>query len=361
MMQADETMGLSATRDITDGRSRGDAANGRARDTMTDIRARYKRSRLRRFIRRRGDAAAYHLARLAIRLPQNVSLSHALGMAERAGDLAYAAMPGIRRLAFQHLAIAFGDTLSPAAREAIARESYRNAARAFVELVKLEDIRPRFDEYASIEGWEHVDEVLAAGRGGIVVTGHIGNWELFAAYAARRGVTMAAGARLINDPRLNRLLTDFRAGNGIRVIVRNSSRSGAEMLRVLKQRGILALLIDQDIRVPSVSVPFFGRLVRTPAVPAVLAVRRDIPVVIALARRRPEGGHHFTLTPPIYAPKTGDRLRDIVEMTRQFNQILEDRIRENPSEWNWWHRRWRRPPVPGLDLDAESQHAIAES
>jgi KDO2-lipid IV(A) lauroyltransferase len=104
-------------------------------------------------------------------------------------------------------------------------------------------------------------------------------------------------------------------------------------------------------------VPFFGRLARIPAVAAVLAARRDLPVVPAFAQRRPEGGHHFTIMAPIYAPKSGDRQRDIVELTGQLTQILEHQIRQHPTDWTWWHRRWRRPPVPGLDLDADIQPA----
>ncbi len=53
----------------------------------------------------------------------------------------------------------------------------------------------------------------------------------------------------------------------------------------------------------------------------------------------------------IYPPKTGDRHRDILELAHRFSQILEDRIRQNPGEWAWWHRRWRRDPIPGIDLD----------
>jgi lauroyl/myristoyl acyltransferase len=75
---------------------------------------------------------------------------------------------------------------------------------------------------------------------------------------------------------------------------------------------------------------------------------------VACAQRRPEGGHHFIVKPPIYPPKTGDKLHDIIEMTRRSSLMLEDHIRANPTEWNWWHRRWRRPPVPNYDLDGGS-------
>ena len=312
----------------------------------------YRRTGLRRVIRRWRYALVYHSTRVAMLCLRRLSLPRALALADRAGDLAYAALPGVRRLALKHLAIAFGDTLPVAAREDIARAVYRNTARSVVELIKLDEIRPHFDEYVSVEGWEHLEEVRALGRGGIVVSGHIGNPDLLAAYAGSKGIVLAALAKRLEDPRLDRLLTDFRTGNGVRIIWRGSARTGREILRVLKQRGLLVLQIDNDIRTPSVSVPFFGRLTRTPAAAAVLAVRRDLPVLPAFTRRRPEGGHHFTVLAPIYPPGTGDDQRDVVELTRQFNQILEEQIRRNPSEWNWWHRRWRRRPIPGLDLDA---------
>jgi KDO2-lipid IV(A) lauroyltransferase len=320
---------------------------------MNPLRRSHRRShRLRRFIRRRTDAVVYHLTRFALWLPRKISLARALAIADYVGDLLYYAMRGTRRLALEHLAIALGDELSTSARKHIARAAFRNHARIVVEFAKFDDIRPRFDEYVSIEGWEHWDEVRALGRGGIVITGHIGNWDLLGAYVARKGIPIAAAARHVNNSRLNQLLMDFRARNGVRPILRKSRRSSWEILRILKQGGILALLIDRDIRkTPSVSVPFFGRLARTPVAAAFLAVRRDLPVIPAFAQRRAEGGHHFTIMAPIYPPKTGDRQRDILELTHQFSQILEHRIRQNPGEWVWWHRRWRRRPVPRFDLD----------
>jgi KDO2-lipid IV(A) lauroyltransferase len=313
----------------------------------------YKRSGLRQVVRRRRNALLYHLARVALVPARSVSLPRALAFADRAADIVYSALPNVRRMTLRHLAIAFGDTHSAAAREEIARAAYRNTARIAVELAKFEDIRLHFDEYVSVEGWEHVEPVRDLGRGAIVVTGHIGNFELLAAYFAHRGISVAAGVRRLDDPRLNRLLDDFRTGAGVQTILRSSPDSGREILRVLKRRGIIGLLIDLDIRVPSVSVPFFGRLARTPAAAAVLAVRRDLPVVLTFAQRRPEGGHLFTIRPPIYPPNSGDRQRDIVALTCELSRILEEHIRQHPTEWIWWHRRWRRPPVPGLDLDAE--------
>lgn len=325
---------------------------------MNPLRRLYKRShRLRRFVRRRKDAAVYHLARLALWLPRMVSLPRALALADRVGDLIYAVLPGMRRLALDHLTLAFGDQLPAADRERIARASFRNVARCFVELAKFDVIRERFDEYAEVEGLQHWEEIRTRGRGGIAITGHIGNWELLAAYVAREGIPIAAIARRLNDSRLNQLLIEFRAKSGIRSILRESRASSREILKILNECGVLALLIDQDIIAPSVSVPFFGRPARTPAAAAVLSVRRDLPVVACFAQRRPGGGHRFIIKPPIYPPHSGDRQRDILELTRRFSEVLEEQIRQNPTEWVWWHKRWRRQPVPRLDLDAKMQYS----
>jgi Kdo2-lipid IVA lauroyltransferase/acyltransferase len=321
---------------------------------VNPIRRLYRRShRLRRFVRRRKDALTYHAARFALWLPRQVSLETALRAADRIGDLIYTVDRKTRERALTHLDLAYGDELSTTTKEHIARAALRNAARCFVEVTHMEDLKSRFDEYVTVEGWEHVHTVLDAGQGAIVVTGHIGNWEVLAAYFAGRGIPIAGIARRMNDPRLNQLLVEFRARNGVRTIMRESPSSGREILKVLRERGVLALLIDQDLQAPSVSVPFFGRLARTPAAAAALAVRRNLPIVPAFAQRRPEGGHRLTVLPPLYPPHSGDRRMDILELTRRCNEIIEERVRQNPAEWVWWHKRWRRKPVPRLDLDAD--------
>jgi Kdo2-lipid IVA lauroyltransferase/acyltransferase len=328
----------------------------RAPGGMNPLRRLYKRShRLRRFVRRRKDAAVYQLVRFALWLPRRVSLPRALALADRVGDLIYATLSQTRQLALDHLTLAFGEQLSVSEREQIARASFRNVARCFVELAKFDVIRERFDDYAEIDGWQHWETVRAGGRGAIAITGHIGNWELLAAYVARKGTPIAAIARRLNDPRLNHLLSEFRISNGVRTILREGRASSREILKVLNERGILALLIDQDIITPSLSVPFFGRPARTPAAAAILAVRRGVPVIACFAERRAGGGLRFVIMPPIYPPESGDRQRDILELTRRFSAALENQIRHNPTEWVWWHKRWRRPPIARLDLDAKMQ------
>ena len=313
----------------------------------------YKASpRLRRLLRRGKNTAITGLARLGLWAVGRLSLERALRVGEVAGALLYRLLPSSRRLALQHLRAAFGDGLSAAARAHLARASFINIARSFCELAKIDEIRARRDEYFEVEGWDGLQQVLLAeGKGAVIVTGHIGNWELLAAYFAWKGVAVAAIARRISATGLNELLVDFRARQGVETILRESPHATRQILRALKSKALLAMLIDQDTHTASVSVPFFGRLAQTSAGAAALAIRRDLPAAAAFIQRRPEGGQRITFSAPFVIERTGDTQADIRALTRQFSAALEAQIRSNPAEWVWWHRRWRRPPLPQLDLD----------
>jgi Kdo2-lipid IVA lauroyltransferase/acyltransferase len=317
--------------------------------------------RLRRLVRRTKNALIGGLTGGALWLVGCVSLDQALRLGERFGALAYFFLRTPRRLAHEHLQFAFGNELTPAGREHLARASFINIARSFCELAKIDAIRDRMNEYVEVEGWEHLEAALAPGKGAVVITGHIGNWELLAAYVAWRSVRVVAMARRIYAERVNQLLVDFRARQGVETILREHPDSARKILKALKSNAVLAMLIDQDTHTPSVSVPFFGRLARTPAAAAALAVRRDLPALAVFIHRRPQGGHCITFSPPINPERSTDSPADIRALTREFSVALETQIRRNPAEWVWWHRRWRRPPVAHLDMDDHFQYIFQDT
>jgi len=317
--------------------------------------------RLRRGVRRLKNGAVAAGARVSLWLLGRLSLEQALRLADVVGAVVYRVLRKSRRLAIEHLHIAFGDDLTAAARAHLARASFINIARCFFELAKIDEIRARWETYFEVEGWEHAQAMLTAGKGAVIVTGHIGNWELLAAYFAWRGVPVAAIARRIYAVRLNQILVDFRSRQGVQTILRESPSSARQILKALKANSVLAMLIDQDTHAPSISVPFFGRLARTPAAAASLAIRRDIPAIAVFIRRRPGGGHRITVKPPFVIEPGGDLTTGIRSLTRQFNAAIEEQIRENPAEWVWWHRRWRRAPMAHLDLDRDFQYTVQDA
>ncbi len=244
-----------------------------------------------------------------------------------------------RKLALQHVAQALPE-LGERARAQLVRDTFEHTGQSFAELGlwrKLVDD----PDYVRIDGLDVLDEALAEGRGAFAVTGHVGNWELLAATIVSRGYKASVVARRVNDERFNDLITRFRGDKGMDILLRDAPDFMARVRDALKNGHIVAILMDQDSRGAGVFVPFFGRMAHTPPGAAVLALRTHAPVVAVFIRRRPEGGHVITFE---RVPTEGGGRGQILELTARFTATIEAAIRRSPSEWVWWHERWRRRP-----------------
>ena len=294
--------------------------------------------------------------RRATRDPRNAALARAIGGFGRAlsllpmpvalavgrglGTAAHALLAAPRRLAVAHMGLAFPE-LELATRRRLVRETFRHAGQAFAELSLFEKILRRPD-YVRLEGAEALDAALARGRGAIAVTGHVGNWELLAAWAAAIGYPITVVVRRVNDLRFHSLIVRFRAAAGVEVLVRDDPRFVAAVGDALRRNRVVAMLIDQDTRGAGVFVPFFGRPAHTPPGAALLALRARVPVVTAFIERRPEGGHLVRVAPvPAELPRGREGVR---ELTARLTAAIEAQIRRSPAEWVWWHERWRKQP-----------------
>ena len=294
--------------------------------------------------------------RRATRDPRNAALARAIGGFSRAlgalpmpaalavgrglGTAAHALLATPRRLAVAHMGLAFPE-LDLATRRRLVRATFRHAGQAFAELSLFETILRRPD-YDRLEGVEALDTALARGRGAIAVTGHVGNWELLAAWAAAIGYPITVVVRRVNDLRFHSLIIRFRAAAGVEVLVRDDPRFVAAVGEALRRNRVVAMLIDQDTRGPGVFVPFFGRPAHTPPGAALLALRARVPVVSVFMERRPEGGHLVRVSPvPAELPRGRDGVR---ELTARLTAAIEAQIRRSPAEWVWWHERWRKQP-----------------
>jgi len=294
--------------------------------------------------------------RRATRDPRNAALARAIGGFSRAlgalpmpaalavgrglGTAAHALLATPRRLAVAHMGLAFPE-LDLATRRRLVRATFRHAGQAFAELSLFETILRRPD-YVRFEGVEALDTALARGRGAIAVTGHVGNWELLAAWAAAIGYPITVVVRRVNDLRFHSLIVRFRAAAGVEVLVRDDPRFVAAVGDALRRNRVVAMLIDQDTRGAGVFVPFFGRPAHTPPGAALLALRARVPVVTAFIERRPEGGHLVRVAPvPAELPRGREGVR---ELTARLTAAIEAQIRRSPAEWVWWHERWRKQP-----------------
>jgi KDO2-lipid IV(A) lauroyltransferase len=237
----------------------------------------------------------------------------------------------------------------------ISRASYAHLGRTAIETALLPSLsRSEIMELVEeVTGWEIVDEAAQAGSGIILVTGHLGNWELGGAYLAAKGIPVDAIVRHMGNPRFDRYLNTTRASLGVRVIY--DDQAVRQTPRALRDGRLVAFLADQGVLgLASTFVPFFGRLAKTPRGPAVFALRLDAPIVFGASIRRPNGRYHLTFE-RVEVISTGDRERDTDDIVARYTAALERWVRIAPEQYLWQHRRWRRQP-PGTPVTpAESE------
>ena len=202
-------------------------------------------------------------------------------------------------------------------------------------------------ELAPMTGGEHLERVRADGRGAVLITGHVGNWELLNARLCAGGVPMTIAVRELDDPRLDAAALRLRARHGAEVVPRGDG-AGRRLLAALRANRVVGLLIDQDIAdIPGVFVPFFGRPAWTPSGAATIAVRTGRPMVPAFIHRLPDHRHQAEVLPPLEVPEEGSVEERAERLTAAATAAIEARIRRHPEQWVWSHRRWRTLPPGG--------------
>lgn len=299
-----------------------------------------KRSAIKRF----RDWFIYQIARglLAVGGILPARIGYAKGW--MTGSLAYLFAGRERRKILANLQKAFGDEKSARELKHIARRTFIHFGVLLFELLKIPRLNPkRIRKTMTFEGLEMIQQTIASGRGVVIATGHIGNWELMGAAAAQLGIPVNVIARKINDERLNDLVIKLRAKAGIRTIMRESPDSAKQILRCLKRGEMLALLIDQDLRADGAFVPFFGRAAYTPVGAAALAQRAGA-LFAAAAVQRLGPGRHQVRVKEIKIDAGSERDRAIIDATARATAQLESWIREMPHQWAWNHNRWRTRP-----------------
>jgi KDO2-lipid IV(A) lauroyltransferase len=257
---------------------------------------------------------------------------------------------GVRtRRTLANLRIAYPDLPEERRRE-IGRRSFENFAVNVIDWVRSEswtseDLRARVE----LRGEEHLHAALAGGRGALMLTLHLGNFEIAASVPPLCGVEFSVVGRPTGNRLLYRRIVEGRERTGTHVIDRTGALRG--MLRALRQGHLVGVLNDHYARRSrgGIFVPLFGVRCLTSAGLAMVALRTGAPVIPGYTV--PVGEDRFLVTwePPLEIPRTGDRKRDVEEATARFNGALESIIRRHPEQWLWGNRRFRHSP--DLDYD----------
>jgi len=226
----------------------------------------------------------------------------------------------------------------------IARESYAHFGRVAIEIALLgkhgtERVMEQFEGSDDLTAFR---AAYAAGNGVLFVAGHLGNWELCAAFAGAQGFPADVVARHMANPLFDAYLKETRERFGIRVMY--DDEAVRQVPRALRAGRGVALVSDQGVKgLASAFVPFFGRPAKTPRGAAVFAQRFEVPTMFVAATLQPSGKYWFHVQ-PIPVSQDADRERAIDETVASYTRILESFVRRYPEQYFWLHRRWRRQP-----------------
>ncbi len=286
--------------------------------------------------------AIYYTVRVLLQIVTLLPERVACGALVLLGRLVFRVARRERERVLRHLRSAFPEK-TPEQIRALARQVFIDLGKNGCAAIRIPHyVRNGLDRYVRIEGREHLDRALARGKGVLAITGHIGCWELMAAWFAHNGYQLAVVGRELYDPRFDAMLVSLRQGAGMV----NFNRDGAarKMLRWLRNGGMLGVLIDQDTGVESEFVKFFGRLAKTPSAPVVLAQRLGAAVVPMAIHRQQDGRHVITVMPELdLIPDDGKRETRIANV-QKCSDAIEAFIRMHPAQWVWMHERWKSQP-----------------
>jgi KDO2-lipid IV(A) lauroyltransferase len=262
------------------------------------------------------------------------------------GRLYYRLVARQRRRAITQIRESLGLELPEA--ERIIRSLCCNLGQTCLEVLYTPNLNPvKIKQLVTIENKEYLVEALEKGKGVVVWTAHIGNWEWLGAGLALNGFPTTTVIKRQPNPEYTTFLNEYRQKAGIEVFAsRSSELVGAA--RALKQGKILGLLADEDAGPDGIFISFLNKPASTPQGPAIFAKRFASPVVPAFIVRRPGGGHRIILHPPCYYEDTGNKDEDMYNFTAKLNKITETTIMEYPDEWLWFRKRWNTKPPESI-------------
>ncbi len=229
---------------------------------------------------------------------------------------------------------------------ALARACFEEMGRNLCDVVRMGKWSKEFMErIVRVEGLEHFEKEYARGKGVLALTGHIGNFELLAAWFSYcKGVKVSVIGRQLYDKRLDRMLVDQRRRFHLENIP--TTASPLSLVKTFRDGRALGVLLDQDSsKISGYFVDFFGKKANTAAGPVFIALKTGAPIVPMAIYREGETRYVIRVLPPLEIGWTNDRRSDMLMALGQCNRALEELIMWDPSQWVWIHDRWRnRPP-----------------
>jgi KDO2-lipid IV(A) lauroyltransferase len=268
----------------------------------------------------------------------------------------------LRRVGYRNLQIAIPE-LNRAERRVIIKAVFGNLGRLLGEFSQFPKItRENISELVEYDGFENYKRASERGRGVLMLTGHIGAWELCAFAQGTYGHPLSFLVRPLDNPMLDGMIDRYRGLSGNSTI--NKNRAVRSVLEILKRGHDVGLLIDVNtLADQGIFCDFFGIPACSTTGLAVFALRSDAPVVPGfLIWDARSGKHRLRFEPEVPLIRTGDFREEVALNTARFTKVIEDYARRYPDQWLWVHKRWQTRPEGEPDLyDRQPSHPDQKS
>jgi KDO2-lipid IV(A) lauroyltransferase len=260
------------------------------------------------------------------------------------GALAWHLIGRLRRIGLRNLALAYPDMPEPE-RTRILRTLYRYLGWQLAEFCRMpRATRVDAQKFFRYEGLEHFLAARSRGHGVLVLTGHLGAWELSSFYHSLMGYPMSMVIRRLDNPLVDTFVNNIRCLHGNRVLHKDDFARG--LLQSMHRGDTVGILMDTNMTPPQgVFVPFFGTLACTASGLARVAAHSKAAVLPGFMLWEPrEQKYVLHFGPGLTLARTGDATADALANTALFTATIESWIRRYPEQWLWVHRRWKTRP-----------------
>ncbi len=231
--------------------------------------------------------------------------------------------------------------------ERMVREAFTSYGRYWMETFRMEDMpSAELTERFGGENLASLDVIHSRGRGGVLATPHLGNWDAGGRWVAERW-PLTVVVEVLRPRMLFDRFVDHRRGLGMTIIplVRGGDAT-ARCLEKIREGGYVALVSDRDLSGKGVEVTMFGRTTTMPPGPAVLALRAGVPLIPACIYQRADGGWHAWVMDPIDEGVTGETPENVALLTQRLADAYEQLIAREPAQWHAFAPVWLAAGTP---------------
>lgn len=274
-------------------------------------------------------------------LPRGLARQLGIGI----GWLAFNVLGRLRKVGLRNLQLAFPEK-SATERETILRTVYRNLGCLLAEFCQMPSYTPeRASEFIRYDGLENYLAARERGKGVLVLTGHLGAWELSSFYHSLMGYPMGMVIRRLDNPLVDTFVNRIRCLHGNRVMHKDDFARG--LIAAMRAGETVGILMDTNMTPPQgVFVPFFGVEACTASGMARIALKTEAAVVPGFLLWEPrEKKYVLHFGTELNLVRTGDTESDAVANTALFTSVIERYVRQYPEQWLWMHRRWKTRPA----------------